>query len=79
MVDDRVKKIFDFKKKLNIKVIIEKDFKEMKYVNFDNDRRPKFIKCVITSMSITTFKTYKSFCRNTFIVTDFIFDKSKNK
>ena len=82
LINDRIKKIFDLKKKLSVKtkITIEKNFKEMKYVNFDNDRRFKFIKRVITSMSIITFKiTYKSFRRNTFIIIDFIFNKLNNK
>ena len=82
MIDDRVKEIFDFKKELSakIKVIIEKNLKKMKYMNFDDDRRFKFIKRIIISINIIIFKiTYKSFYYNTFIITDFIFDKLKNK
>ena len=80
LINDRIEKIFDFKKKLNAKVIIEKNFKEMKYINFNNNKRLKFIKRVITSMSITIFKTiYKKSYRNISIITNFIFDKLKNK
>ena len=79
LIDNRVEKIFNFKKKLNVKVIIEKNFKEIKYINFNNDRYLKFIKCVIASINITIFKTYKSSRCNTFVITDFIFDKLKNK
>ena len=82
LINDRIKEIFDFKKKLSvkIKVIIEKDFKEIKYVNFNDDRRLKFIKRVITLMNITTFKIiYKNSRHNTFIIINFIFNKLKNK
>ena len=80
LINDRVEKIFNFKKKLNVKIIIEKNFKKMKYINFNNNRRFKFIKRVIASMSIIIFKiTYKSFRYNTFIIINFIFDKLKNK
>ena len=80
LINDRIKKIFDFKKKLSAKVIIEFFFKEIKYVNFDDDRRFKFIKRVITSINITIFKIiYKKFHRNIFIIINFIFDKLKNK
>ena len=80
LINDRIKKIFDFKKKLSAKVIIEFFFKEIKYVNFDDDRRFKFIKRVITSINITIFKIiYKNFHRNIFIIINFIFDKLKNK
>ena len=80
LIDDRIKKIFDFKKKLNIKIIIEKNFKEIKYMNFNNDRRLKFIKRVIISINITIFKIiYKSSRRNTFIMINSIFNKLKNK
>ena len=52
----------------------------MKYINFNDNRRLKFIKRVITSINITTFKIrYKFSHRNTFIIINFIFDKSKNK
>ena len=80
LIDDRIKKIFDFKKKLSVKVIIKKNFKEIKYINFDNNKRFKFIKRVITSINIITFKIiYKSSRRNIFIVINFILDKLKNK
>ena len=82
LTNDRIKKIFDFKKKLSvkIKITIEKNFKEIKYVNFNDDRRFKLIKRIIASINITIFKiTYKSFHRNTFIIIDFIFNKLKNK
>ena len=79
LIDDRIEKIFDFKKKLNAKIIIEENFKEIKYINFNNNRRLKFITRVIISMSITIFKTYKSFHYNIFAIIDFILDKSKNK
>ena len=79
LINNRIEKIFDLKKELSAKVII-KNFKKMKYVNFNDDRRFKFIKRVTTSMNITAFKiTYKNFHRNTFIVTNFIFNKLKNK
>ena len=80
LIDDRIEKIFDFKKKLNAKIIIEKNLKKMKYVNFNDNRRLKFIKRVITSINITTFKiTYKISHRNTSVIINFIFDKLKNK
>ena len=82
LINNRIKKIFDFKKELSakIKIIIEKDFKEIKYMNSNDDRRFKLIKRVITSMSITTFKTiYKNSYRNIFVIINFILDKSKNK
>ena len=82
LINNRIEKIFDFKKKLNakIKIIIEKNFKEMKYVNFNDDRRFKFIKRVIISINITIFKIiYKSFHYNIFIIINFIFNKLKNK
>ena len=67
-------------KKLSAKIIIEEFFfKETKYVNFDNNKRFKFIKRIIASINIITFKTilYKKFHRNTLIIIDFINDKSK--
>ena len=80
LINDRIEKIFDFKKKLNAKIIIEKNFKEMKYINFNNDQHLKFIKRVTISINITIFKTtYKISHRNIFIITNFIFNKLKNK
>ena len=80
LIIDRIKKIFDFKKKLNVKIIIKKNFKEIKYINFNDNRRFKSIKRIIASMNITIFKIiYKSSRRNIFIITNFIFDKLKNK
>ena len=80
LINDRIKEIFDFKEKLNAKIIIEKNFKEIKYVNFNDDRRFKFIKRIITSINITIFKiTHENSHRNTLIITNFILDKSKNK
>ena len=80
LINNRIKEIFDFKKKLSAKIIIEKDFKEIKYINFDNNKRFKFIKRVITSINITIFKIiYENFYRNTFVIIDFIFNELKNK
>ena len=80
LINDRIKEIFDFKKKLSVKIIIEKDFKEIKYINFNDNRRFKLIKYIITLINITIFKIiYKKFRYNIFIVINFIFDKSKNK
>ena len=81
LINNRVKKIFNFKKIVNIKIIIEKFFfKKTKYINFNNNRRFKFIKRIITLINIIIFKIilYKSFYRNIFIIINFINNKSKN-
>ena len=66
-----------------IKVTIsKKNLKDTKYINFNDEiRRLNFIKRVTILINITIFKIilYKITHRNIFIITNFIFNKSKNK
>ena len=84
LINNRVEEIFDFKKELSAKIAKE-NLKDTKYVNFDDEtyQRLKFIKRVITSMNITTFKIalYEISRRNisAIMINIFINFKSNNK
>ena len=77
----KLKKKIDLKKELNER-ITKKNFKDIKYVNFNDEiyRRFKFIKRVITLINITTFKIILHISHfEIFIINNFINFKSTIK